>query len=125
MESKLLPRFERQAARRRKCHRDSRVRPQWTRRAVAADSNSRDELMPGVTNNRRAMRPGGGMRRSSLLIATLTCALIVPAALGFGFNDESQLPHKGLVGQPFSYQLGCRAGSTPYSFHKDSGDLPP
>jgi hypothetical protein len=69
------------------------------------------------------------MRRfNSLPLAMLCLALVAGlarSALGFGFTDESQLPHKGVVGKPFTVELLARNGSFPYSYHIDSGSLPP
>ena len=58
-------------------------------------------------------------------IAFVAIAICAGLAFGLGFSDESQLPHKGYLGQPFSFQLKARAGSPPYTFRMNSGHLPP
>jgi hypothetical protein len=60
-----------------------------------------------------------------LFVALGASAAITAVALGFGFSDESRLPHKGVLGRPFSLTLKARGGSYPHSFKIDSGTLPP
>src|SRR5262245_9281736 len=60
-----------------------------------------------------------------LCLVSLLLAAIASPALGLGFSDESLLPHNGEVAQPYTFQLKGRAGSTPYSYSIDSGNLPP
>jgi hypothetical protein len=61
----------------------------------------------------------------SLRLVVLAFAMAAPPVLGFGFTDQTQLPHKGVVGKPFTVELLARSGSFPYTYHIDSGSLPP
>ena len=66
------------------------------------------------------------MKRVPVILAIfLLIHIIVPAALGLGFQDESLLTPTGIVGKPYSHRLNGRAGSPPYHFKIDSGTLPP
>lgn len=58
-------------------------------------------------------------------LAALVAAFVAPAAFGFGFTDEALLTPNGVLGHPYSYKLDARNGCPPYTFHVDSGNLPP
>ena len=61
----------------------------------------------------------------ALVIALLVLVSNVRCVLALAFTDETRLPHRGTLGQPFELQLQGRNGSPPYHYKKDSGDLPP
>jgi hypothetical protein len=60
-----------------------------------------------------------------ITVAAVAAALAVPAAFAFGFTDEALLTPNGVVGRPYSFRLDARNGCPPYTFHVDSGNLPP
>jgi hypothetical protein len=50
---------------------------------------------------------------------------LAPAAFGLGFSDEAQLPHRGTMGVPFTFELTARGGYMPYHYKQGPGQLPP
>src|SRR5436190_2148366 len=66
----------------------------------------------------------GAIKLLSFLVSFGILGGFISQARALAFSDESLLPHNGVVGQLYTFELKGRVGGPPYSYAV-TGNLPP